>query len=760
MTLANVDKIRLLYPAMVLSFLTLFAVQVDAYRAEVKTMLEGERITHSEICLFPASGLASPVERFMASRVVECLDGDKVLDIPPGLWNFYAVHPDGYTSASASTFSYSGPPIPEKLYKVVELEMLEAATLNFGRIMKSLNEGEQLYIHFPSHAGGRPVVSPRVWVPAGEDVVWMIAIPLSYPTRAGFVTAPAAGTEAEVPFEITGERNVLASVALDHPATEPADLRSIAPPFIGLAAGNEIVEPVSELPRPFRSTWVYFQDVRGRRDRIVVNGEWWQPFEAVLEESTDHLIVLKSDLRVRLAGRLRVSWDFPRPAPPCGSDSATPHEVVLKRCRFPLEAATCVEELVSTAVRSGEAPEEIWFDSLPPGKYKLLVDDTDLGPKHVQFSIEPGEVQHLEMGSGAFVVDGRLTERGEPFRGLLQFANGRTHSDRATGRFTATLPEDPGSNHILIYSCDGELVYVHTPELPLTPDTFFNIDIQGATLEVRVGESVRGNPIEGASVIIWIMKSPRSNTVDYSMDPTLTEPGGVAVFKNVPDTRPLKICAEAEGYEGRCVDIESLENQSLDPIAIALDADDPHVEGHILSRMPIREGVLYRTRPDGTVIESVSVESDGRFRTGVRPGLDEPEHAVLVSANLPLVLLQRLHSSERLEYRFPAGVTRNIEVIRKPPAKGQVEVAIGGFRIPHVAFTRHQAYRGQQALLLESGRLVIPEVLETGILSVTLGPWRFPGTWTSGQNPFASPAFAWLPRGVPDERGLVVFDER
>jgi hypothetical protein len=74
-----------------------------------------------------------------------------------------------------------------------------------------------------------------------------------------------------------------------------------------------------------------------------------------------------------------------------------------------------------------------------------------------------------------------------------------------------------------------------------------------------------------------------------------------------------------------------------------------------------------------------------------------------------------------------------------------VTVAVGDLIVPYPAFSQHLALHGSTLVLRNGGPLLVPDILETGPISVLLGPP--PSTVTPSRNDlFRLPQYRGVPR--------------
>src|SRR5258708_6861877 len=121
-----------------------------AYRLEFSATYNEKRLAGSEVCFFRAESAQNPFSRYLATDDVRCLPSEMVIDLPPGKWNYYVQHPDGYISVYAGLVSYEGPTHSEVGYKEIAIPMQPAGRLDLSDCLRLLQDGERIAVYFPN----------------------------------------------------------------------------------------------------------------------------------------------------------------------------------------------------------------------------------------------------------------------------------------------------------------------------------------------------------------------------------------------------------------------------------------------------------------------------------------------------------------------------------------------------------------------------------------------------------------------------------
>ena len=119
------------------------AMPLFAYRREYLVMLEDARKAGSALCFYRGD-TSSALSLFFTSGKKGCLPADKVIDLPPGTFNFFARHKDGYVSVLRDYTIYDGPPIPERGYQRIEIPLVRAGIVDAAVPAKSLQTGQSI----------------------------------------------------------------------------------------------------------------------------------------------------------------------------------------------------------------------------------------------------------------------------------------------------------------------------------------------------------------------------------------------------------------------------------------------------------------------------------------------------------------------------------------------------------------------------------------------------------------------------------------
>jgi hypothetical protein len=175
----------------------------------------------------------------------------------------------------------------------------------------------------------------------------------------------------------------------------------------------------------------------------------------------------------------------------------------------------------------------------------------------------------------------------------------------------------------------------------------------------------------------------------------------------------------------------------------------------------VAAGQLYWYAADGRETERTVVKPDGTFRFNLRH--DPGEAVVFVSANLPLFAFPQPFLGERdpMDVTMPPAPSRSFAVSigeERSQESAVVTIDIGGLVVPYPPFAQHLALHGSQLDLRNRGPLLIPDILQTGPISVILGPPVEQVTPAMRAiDLFRLPQFRMLPRKPAGGEGSVVF---
>ena len=246
-----------------------------AYRREYSVTLNGHRKPKSEVCIY--RGIRTDAfSIFFSDPDVTCLPADQVLDFPPGLFNAFARHSDGYVSEYRDFTVFSEPPRPEQGYEMLEIPLATAGYIDFSEQLKSLPQGDSLGVwlsptpktvstYFPLVRGETEVLVP----------VNTVVIPLHLrgktPIAVGDAVSPEATEHVKARFH-PNDHTVIAWVDFDKKAGSGADGILLAPDVL-LRASGRTMKPIVPLFDPDATgTLLFFRGVPQGTVEIFVKG--------------------------------------------------------------------------------------------------------------------------------------------------------------------------------------------------------------------------------------------------------------------------------------------------------------------------------------------------------------------------------------------------------------------------------------------------------------------------------------------------------
>jgi hypothetical protein len=748
------------------------ALESQAYRAEFIVTHAGRRLPDAEVCFFRADGLRDPIEQFLASARSRCLPADQVLDLPAGDWNVYARHRDGLTSTHSTVMHYAGKAIPEELYKAIEIELEPAGTIDFTSLLQTLRPEEHLFVYFPKAASGRPLVEGESTapVPAGQPVLWMAAPLRGKPRLIGDPVTVEQGRTIAAAAPARRGNDLLTWVRVSR---SPQGRRPARLPAVRYVTNEgRAYDPLTPVPDHAASAFVLFRDVPRGPGTLRLEGELWDRDEIPVVVGPDSPVVTGRGLRIAASAVLRIDWSVagqPQPQPdptlcPAARSQAKDATVAVLRCdglqagqRPETVAADQCREIERRPIAISATRGEVTSAPLPAGPY--VVELAAPGFPLVRETVEAlsGETTAVPLTIAPTLVRGVVRLGAKPLQARITFASGVGYSSDTDGHFTAALARDPGAGPVRVFSCDDQLLYVDVPRKPVAEQGLYEIDIPDNRVTVNVADERTGTPLGEAEVVFRVAAPGDAATIAYSGTPQRTSAEGAVIFSRLPVDETVSICARKAAYRAACIDARLKPDESARTVSVRLQRETSRT-GRVAAAGRIESGLLFWTAPDGTVTETSPVASDGTF-TYARPHSDA-EHLVFVSANLPLSVGVPAPDSDPLVVSIPAAPVRDVRVsiAGRGDRDGVVELAVGGRRIPNEAFSRHQSWRRQQAMVLRGGPLVIPAVTASAPITVTLAPSPVPERYREYPgNLFALPEFASLPRKEPDATGSVVF---
>jgi hypothetical protein len=768
-----------------ISLLLLSAPAAWAYRVEFIATVDGERLAGAEICLFRGGEGDDPATRFLGSNDVRCLPADNVLDMPSGVWNFYARHSDGWVSAHGSSLIHRGPANVEKGYQSIGVALRRAATIvfppgpaadRFAAYVPMVEGSTYSPAVFPLPAGEQ-----RIVVPAGEPLV-ILRIRDGKPVAAGPLTTlePMQTADAVALMPPAGRRDLIAWMRVDEttlrvignaeaPVVRLVDAQGAerAPLYrtrrAGPADGSLIIFPD---PAPGRCTL----RVAGPRWRTVATkldldpgaGEWFieQPLVARLPQRVTVRWVLPDGLR-EIPGREHRCDESGQPgdAGAWTADLLTcPNWKPGARLQPPSSLSQCrIEQRLSLAATEHGSVD---FDVAQPGHYLVSLTSarSRLGSAPVRVKKDEDAAVHVSLRMTT--VFGRVTDGDTPLHAVVQFETGSALADRS-GSYRAVLDADPLDNVIEIRPCDGSPPFQHIPKEQITGSRQYDIHIPKNEIDVRVVDGVTGAGIAGASVGRGIFPTKEDAARPDSLrDDAFTDDQGKTTLRRFEPGYFLRVCAVAERYQSGCADPIALRFDTRESVTLPLRRRAMHA-GRVVSRMPLQLGMLYRTTRDGRIVEQVRVNDDGTFAFGGEQAADRiivtaPRHPLFVIPHPPV-------TEDELTIAVPAGRVTGFTVeIADSLANRSAwfTIQVGDTIVPADVLAAHLTRRGMIAFVEDGGPARVGDVIESAPLAVIAALGRVVDG-VPVPDLFVLPQYAGIRdvRAVPAD-GRVVFERR
>jgi hypothetical protein len=722
------------------------SVNASASRFEFVVRAHGERLPGAEVCFYPGDPATSASLLFGTSDV-RCVPADKIIDVPPGVWNFYARHDDGWVTAHASTIVERD---SSDRYHGVTMELVASAQI----IFTGEHDPQDRFAAYVPMAHGRaaPPAFPlrrgsnRLEVPAEEPFV-LLRVRRNRPIAAGPLTILKVGevADAESLLPPIQQRDLIAWILVADSSRRA--VTATAPPVVRLISpdGTEH-RPLYDMEASgtLHRSLVIFREVIDEVVSLRLTGRDWRTYDQRVNLSSRREgTFLDAPLVARLPQRVTVSWDLPagvRELPESGRncDSATggrEYQVTVKLLSCPgwrdpetrpADLHGCLpeaEEVVRT-LRGGSVD----FDLLAPGGYAAVVEAGASRIGRMPVYVRASEDVATQIRPSWLRVFGRLTEGGEPLRAVLQFRGGSAVAD-FDGRFDATVAALPASDNVVIEPCDGSPAFEHIPSAALNAGGPYDIDIPRNRLTVRVRDAKSGRPIPNASVGRGLFESAAEASASGGGGDAATDESGTVVFRRLEPGYFLRVCAEAEGYSPpRCAKPVRLQANTVEDITIDLEPRNLRA-GRVDIPGPFSAASLWRTRADGRVVEAIRVHDDGSFSFS---GDLAADYLVFTAARRPLFVAPHpLDSGEgTMVVTPPPGRVRTFSVgasERFPSQKGLFTIAIGSAVVPLDAIGMHITVRGGNNVLEPGGRTTVREVIESAPLRVVYSfgvtPW-------------------------------------
>lgn len=581
----------------------------------------------------------------------------------------------------------------------------------------------------------------------------------------------------------------------------PTDLAAIRtarrkqPPQVSAKSSHSAVTAIN----PLHGTVVFdraMQFVRAPAgaSTIELSGTPWKrqvlavqvPASGILVSQTPLLLIPTSSAVVKWVAHRDLTVLAGKGTPPCPgpkeSKSAPPKPAVsLLLCRGyqPARALQLLDRERCTVIgaRDWSTPQrngEVAFEGLDAGSYIIEFTFADLPPIREPLRLGRVDQANVNLDIDYSAIYGRVTVAGEkvpsPVRVSFDFVHAVYTDD--DGNYTAVINKPVAADRVIsLRSCDGSVDGEQIVEHDLLPNARYDIDLPANRVTVEAADAESGAPIAGALVRYGAFRSDEMSSGYYfrlayapdaggNVAPLRTDSVGRYLIRNLPPKKILRVCLEHDDYERTCAEPMTLSSTETKTLRIAMKPKKGF-GGSIAGAHEVAAGQLYWYAADGRETERTVVKPDGTFRFNLRH--DPGEAVVFVSANLPLFAFPQPFLGERdpLNVTMPPAPSRSFEVSIEEDRRQEsavVTIDIGGLSVPYPPFAQHLALHGSQLDLRNRGPLLVPDILQTGPISVILGPPVDQVTPAMRMiDLFRLPQFRALPRKPVGREGSVVF---
>jgi hypothetical protein len=740
---------------LILLTLGMFCEPALAYRREYRVTWEGETKEGSEVCFYRGRP-GDLFTLFFSYETVTCLPGDKILDLPPGMFHAFARHRDGYVSADRDYFVYNGPPAPEAGYELLEIPLQRAAYLDLQQILETVKPNQKVGVWVapsPLTIGTfLPRVAPEtvIMIP-GDTPVLPLVLENDQPVAIGdVVMTPPGRTEVA---RIASHSNVVIGWAKmdQRTAAELERETAGAGPEVAQFRLNASLGVYDPLFKPFdplggSQTFLFFTDIPAGTAKLQVRGKHWIGQDISHEIPATGVFVERRPLNLLPGASLNVLWNGgPGEGSNCKRDdiqhrpSAT---ILLATCTNPQqqEESCTVVARRSVPFATGTAS----FGGLRAGEYLVTFHPPDSSPIRSRAVLLRGRDSRLEVPRKTFGFFGRVTENQAPLRARLVFATGEAESD-STGRYSAALAGAPHANLISILPCDDERVLRHVPKNSIEESVPYDIALDLSHVDVKVNTET-GEAIGGADVTFAPVKGRTHEgepVIFYESAAQRADSKGRARIVNLPRTDTVIVCARHPMYERACSEPFDPAKVLSDGVVVRLSSVGIRgiVRGH--------EGTAMVALVDssGSIVDRGVLAHDGAFTWKRRPR--DGEYAIYVSDRRPLFVYRLQPSTDDgdpLVITPPAIQPRSF-VVRAAPTRTRetfVGLWVEHLYVPLDVWVFHQDTRGSDVELRPGSELTIRDILAAGPIHVAAAEALPPG-----REQLVSDVFA-----LPENRGV------
>lgn len=356
------------------------ARNASALRYEFFAQHDGKRVPHAEICFFAAAAPRDIYPRFFASADFACVSADDVIEVPPGKWNFYVRFGNSLISNHPGYITYDGPPRRDVGYKGVNIDLVDAATIDMSEWVRGKRDGDSIFVYADSKSDTKATAFPlspadkTVVVPAGVSLTPLL-IRDHRPIQVGATVVLFSGETyvQPLPAHVQGFADIVLATTLVRTIAERVERFDMPPPVFRLrTTKGEIHEPLTSGPNAasLDLSLVIFRNVPIGPALLTVTGNDWESSESWV--SVSEPVTVLDDVALVPTGRLRIELSRGD-----RGDARRLEKVAIFRCQGPGNDVPCLP--YSEPELTG-APQRTSFDigSLPVGSYQLRIPGGDV----------------------------------------------------------------------------------------------------------------------------------------------------------------------------------------------------------------------------------------------------------------------------------------------------------------------------------------------------------------------------------------------
>ena len=750
--------------------LILGATNAHAYRIEFITVVDGQRLANSEACFYQGRN-EGPAALYLASNDVRCFSADQIIDMPSGVWSYYARNAGGFVSSHGSALVHGGDPNPDQGYQSIRLDLRRAAYVDFGRVSDSDRFAAYVPMADSSTYAAATLPLPadrrRIEVPADEPFI-ILRVRNGRPIGAGPMTRLKAGQTIDASKIIppVAQRDVIAWIRVEDSSRD--EILHVGAPIVSLidSKGREHHPEFHMVTAGgAHRSFVIFPNPPDEVRSVRLTGDEWKTTDVPLHREENSGTFIDAPLVARLAQRVTVRWTLPpmlvngprtscregEPGEPVGNWS-----VELLHCDGDARNCRSERSLPIKPEPSGVAS----FDVRTPGPYVAVLNGNQKRLGMAPVVAQARKDVEVNLDSNVPTVFGTLSEAGRPIKAIVKFETGSAVSD-VSGRYEAVLEADPLDNVIEVVPCDGSETFQHIPKEPIRGNRQYDIHIPANRIEISVVDASSGAVVPRASIGRGLFTTAEAARAAQPHDDLTADDRGKALLRRFEPGNFLRICAGADSYSSACADPVAIESDTTKAIEFSLKRSQLR-RGRLSIPTPVIAGTLYRTTRLGTIVEEIAVKEDGTFSYRG----DSPADAlVLVSLNHALAVVPHppVPESEDLQVAVPEAGARNfsVELDRSLPIRGTwFTVAVGDVVVPLNALANHLSRRGISNWIEEGSPVRVVDIVESAPLRVLAIVAAYPEP-ADIPDLFTQPQYAAIRelRDVP-ANGLVVIGHR